>query len=151
MICKRRFMCYNKNQNECFCKEPFEIENYEKAIADESQVWECHHRAEICYSRQELIEKGDYYNVPPCNLIFLTKEEHRALHNVINPPHGYKRTFSKEHNKNLSKAKKGKPCFNNQTNAFRCTGMHWYNNGVSEKLAFECPEGFTSGRLQSSH
>jgi hypothetical protein len=27
-------------------------------------------------------------------------------------------------------------------------GMHWYNNGLVNKLAFECPEGFIAGRLK---
>lgn len=27
------------------------------------------------------------------------------------------------------------------------TGMHWYNNGLINQQAFECPEGFRKGRL----
>lgn len=28
------------------------------------------------------------------------------------------------------------------------TGMHWFNNGIENKMAFECPEGFVKGRLK---
>lgn len=28
-----------------------------------------------------------------------------------------------------------------------CLGQHWYNNGTTSILAFECPEGFVKGRL----
>lgn len=27
------------------------------------------------------------------------------------------------------------------------TGMHWYNNGIVNKFAYTCPEGFVEGRL----
>ena len=28
-----------------------------------------------------------------------------------------------------------------------CKGSHWYNNGVIQTQARECPEGFVPGRL----
>lgn len=62
------------------CEDISKIENYDKAIADKENIWHCHHRAEICYSKKELIENGDYFKVPACNLIFLTKNEHARLH-----------------------------------------------------------------------
>ena len=40
--------------------------------------------------------------------------------------------FSEEHNRKISEARKGK---------------HWYNNGKENSFCFECPEGFTPGRL----
>ena len=48
--------------------------------------------------------------------------------------------LSEKHRKNLSVAKKGKP---NGTK-----GMHWYNNGVIEVKARECPEGFVPGLIK---
>lgn len=45
------------------------------------------------------------------------------------------KTFSEEHRKKLSEANKGN------------TGMHWYNNGIAQMQAYECPEGFVKGRL----
>ena len=74
-----------------FCKEDIsKIENYEKAINDTKQMWHCHHREEIkvlpsgikvISSRKELKDNGRYYNCPANELIFLTKSEHRRLHN----------------------------------------------------------------------
>lgn len=68
------------------------IENYDKAIADESQVWHCHHRLETNFadgterpinarlSKDELIALDAYYNRPAEELIFMTKGDHRRLH-----------------------------------------------------------------------
>lgn len=64
----------------CYCTRPELIENYDKAIADKTQIWECHHRLEQVFSKEQLIAGGNYYNVEPECLIFLTKEEHRTLH-----------------------------------------------------------------------
>lgn len=62
-----------------YCRHPELIENYEKAEADTTQTWECHHRLESCFSQKFLIKVGLYYDVEPEALIFLTREEHRAL------------------------------------------------------------------------
>ena len=84
----------------CFCKTPEFIENYDKAIADESQTWECHHRLEthnsdgerrlIDISKKELIALGMYYNRPAEELIFMTKMDHKRLHNTGNEKRGRK-------------------------------------------------------------
>ena len=66
-----------------YCKDDISlIENYDKAIADDTQVWDCHHRRETIYSAKELIDIGEYYNRPACELIFLTKSEHTRLHHL---------------------------------------------------------------------
>lgn len=61
------------------------IENYQEAISDQTQTWECHHRLEcvdgVFSSPTTLKEKGLYYGRPASELIFLTKAEHNALHN----------------------------------------------------------------------
>ena len=61
-----------------------DIENYEQAMNDETQVWDCHHRAEILpcgnLSRDTLKKFGLYYHRPASELIFLTKSEHMRLH-----------------------------------------------------------------------
>lgn len=69
-----------------YCKEdPSLIENYDKAIADTTQIWECHHRLEIQDGEfiplNTLIYKGLYYNRPASELIFLTTSEHLSIHN----------------------------------------------------------------------
>ena len=66
-----------------YCKDDISlIENYEQAIADTTQTWECHHKDEIDLklSRKELIIKKLYYGVPANRLIFLTKGEHTRIH-----------------------------------------------------------------------
>lgn len=91
----------------CFLKRPEDItriENYSKAVLDTSQTWECHHRRETHYkkdgkwiereaalSADQLIKDGKYYHVEPCELIFLTPSDHRALHNTIKDPEAEKR------------------------------------------------------------
>ena len=66
-----------------YCKDDISlIENYEQAIADTTQTWECHHKDEIDLklSRKELIVKKLYYGVPADKLVFLTKGEHTRIH-----------------------------------------------------------------------
>lgn len=46
----------------------------------------------------------------------------------------------KQQRENISKALKGKPAKN--------LGYHWYNNGVDQTCAKECPEGWVKGRLK---
>ena len=134
-----------------FCKDDISlIENYDKAIADTTQVWHCHHRRETIYSRSGLIEIGEYYNRPACELIFLTKSEHMKLHRL-----GKK--VSAETRKKMSKSKNGKhrseetrkkisEANNGKNNWIK--GTHWYNNGVTSILAKTCPEGFVPGRIK---
>lgn len=146
MISTSRFR-KNKNggpiKNVTFCLHPELIENYDKAIADTTQVWQCHHKAEICYTKEELIEKGDYYNVPPCNLIFLTPSEHISLHAKITPnkrcegkhwknseEHKRKqkdKKMSEESKKKISEAHKGKPFSEEHKRKLseNLKGKHW--------------------------
>lgn len=78
---------------DCFCRTPELIENYDKAVADTTQVWDCHHRNEEYYSQKELKALGLYYDCPPCELIFMTRAEHRKMDSFC---------------KRMSKANKGK-------------------------------------------
>ena len=110
-----------------YCRDDISlIENYDKAIADKTQVWDCHHRRETIYSVKELIEIGEYYNRPACELIFLTPTDHRRLHKL---------------GKHLSEETRTK-----LSEAIKC--KHWYNNGVICVRAKTCPEGFVPGRLK---
>lgn len=91
-----------------FCREDLSlIENYDKAIADTTQIWDCHHRLEIqgniILSRVELKELGLYYHRPACELIFLTKAEHTGLHHK-----GLAKPKSEQHRKKLALAHTGK-------------------------------------------
>ena len=124
----------SENSAKSYCKDDISlIENYDKAIADKSRVWHCHHRRETIYSRSGLIEIGEYYNRPACELIFLTKFEHNRLHKSG-------KHHSAETRKKMSEANNGKNNWIKDT--------HWYNNGVKSIRAKECPEGFVKGRVK---
>ena len=58
------------------------IENYNEAVNDTTQMWQCHHKLEIKLHKtsQELIEMGLYYNRPASELIILTEKNHKSLH-----------------------------------------------------------------------
>ena len=91
-----------------FCKDDISlIENYDKAIADKTQVWHCHHRRETIFSKSDLIEIGEYYNRPACELIFLTKSQHTILHNLGKPSGMKGKHHSEESRKKMSEANKG--------------------------------------------
>lgn len=91
----------SKNLSEIkgYCLDYTKIENYELAIADNSQTWDCHHRNERFYTREELIDLGLYYNCPPCELVFLTHKDH------LNEPHKGKE-IAKEKLRKLNLGKK---------------------------------------------
>lgn len=143
-----------------YCKNVEEIENYELAKKDNFKGWHLHHRLETMpfsgkiVSQKYLIEQGLYYNVQPSALIYMKAQAHRHLPNSNK---GRKRADLAEYNRqnkkeqipwnkglhykndNISKALKGKPSCNK--------GKHWYNNGIINIMAFDCPEGFTKGHI----
>ena len=97
----------------CYCRHPELIENYEKAVSDTSKMWDVHHRKEEFYSYKELIERGEYYDVPPEDLIFLTREEHCKIDSYCKrlgeTRRGKKgKKPSEETKRKLSEAHKGK-------------------------------------------
>ena len=97
----------NENQAKKFCKEDLsKIKNYDKAIADTTQVWDCHHMTETWWgcSKKDLIENECYYNRKACELIFLTRSEHIRLHMKD-------RHLTDDTRKKMSEAHKGKMPF----------------------------------------
>ena len=102
----------NFKQAKRFCKEDIsKIKNYDKAIADNTQTWDCHHMTETWWhcSSKDLIENECYYHRKACELIFLTHEEHTRLHRKGMPGWNKGKTFTEEHRIKISKANKGKP------------------------------------------
>ena len=92
----------SENQVKKYCREDISlIENYDKAIADNTQTWQCHHRKESQYSAGELVDIGEYYNRPACELIFLTPNEHHRLHHLD-------KHHSEETRKKIGESRKGK-------------------------------------------
>ena len=179
MICEKKFKLKKDGtlSNYCICRTPELIENYDKAIADATQTWQCHHRLEthnsdgerrlVDISSSELIALGMYYDRPPEELVFLTELEHKRLHNV--GKHVGKQ-FSEETRRKISEANKGKHFGFHSEEARRKRsetmkghtvseetrkkiseahrGRHWFNNGEICTRCFECPEGFVPGILR---
>lgn len=147
------------------------IENYENAVNDESQIWDCHHRLETHFSDgterpksaqlgiKELKALDVYFNRPPEELIFLTKSEHKRLHNqrrFVSSETKKKmsetlkgRRFSEEIKKNMSEAHKGKLHSEEEKKRISETmkEKRWYNNGKINVRRTECPDGFVPGRI----
>lgn len=153
-----------------YCKEDIsKIENYEKAITDSTQTWDCHHRAEILpcgrFSADMLIKYGLYYHRPANELIFLTHSEHARIHR--------KGVHKTQHCKEqMSKSLKGKMAWNKglkgickawnkgipmpldvkermkKTNSLSISLLKWWNNGKVNVRKRKCPNGFVAGRLK---
>ena len=63
----------------CICRHPELIENYDKAVTDDTQIWEVHHRLECCFTQKFLKDMNLYYDVEQEALIFLTHKEHHKI------------------------------------------------------------------------
>lgn len=150
MIDKKRAIKYCKNDISL-------IENYDKAAADKSLVWHCHHRRETICSSSELKEIGEYYNRPACELIFLTPNEHNRLHHLGKPAWNKGKNHSAETRKKMSESRKGEKCYifgkhlseeTRKKMSEAKKGKHWYNNSVTNIQTETCPEGFVKGRIK---
>ena len=142
-----------KHKFEAYCKNYQDIENYDKALADNFKGWQCHHRLEthtsdgkrkgIDIPREKLLALGIYWNRPASELIFLTSKEHKQLHMKGKPR-------SEETKKKMSDAKKGKPKSEETKKkmSLQKTGRRWFNNGKINIRAKECPGGFVPGILK---
>ena len=96
------------------------IENYDKAITDESQVWHCHHRLETNFadgterpinarlSRDELKSLDMYWRRPAEELIFVTAADHARLHYYKGKLSFKDCKHTEETKLKMSKVKKGK-------------------------------------------
>ena len=160
-----------------FCKDYENIENYQKAKADNFKGWNCHHRLEthtsegerrlVDITADELKTLNMYYNRPADELIFLTIYEHSRLHmkgkhrseetknKIVEAMKG--KPKSEEHKKKLSEVNKGEknPKYGRHHSeeaknkiAEVMKGTRWYNNGKISKRAKECPDGFIPGRIK---
>lgn len=103
------------------CRENIElIQNYDKAISDKEQMWDCHHRLGTVIPRKKLLEMGLYDHRPALELIFIPEIEHRILHGLNRREETRKKQSeshkgkhqSEEHRKKRSESMKGKIPFN---------------------------------------
>lgn len=114
---------------ERYCKDYENIENYQKAKADNFKGWCCHHslethnsdgkRRDVDITASELKALDMYYNRPASELIFMKIVEHRQLHlkgkhlseetkKKISETWEYEKHFTEETRKKMSESKKGK-------------------------------------------
>ena len=115
----------------CYCRSPELIENYDKAIADETQIWEVHHRLESCFTYKFLIDMGLYYDVEPEALIFLTPAEHRKIDSTcrrVSEAHKGKFINRKDQSKKVLCVETGE-IFESTMEAQRKTGI--YHDSIS--------------------
>ena len=147
----------NFRQTKKYCKEDIsKIKNYDKAIADTTQTWVCHHRTEIWWNctAQDLIDNECYYHRKACELIFLTQAEHIRLHNqgkhhsdetrrkMSESLKGEKNPFygkhhSEETRRKMSEAKKGKNTWNKGMTASIATRRKLSESHKGKKLSEE--------------
>ena len=143
----------NELQAKKYCKEDITlIKNYAEAVADKTKTWICHHingEPFTGFCKKDLIKMNMYNNRPASELMFVTRSEHRTIH-------GKDTTLPVETKKKMSESRKGKH-HSNETRKKICesckgnkslTDRHWYNNGLKNVAAFECPEGFMPGMLK---
>lgn len=135
-----------------YCKDYENIENYQKAKADNFKGWHCHHRLEthtpdgerrdVDIGYKELKALGLYYNRPAEELIFLTSREHNAFKK--GKQGCWKgRHHTEEAKKKMAESHKGKNLGNTAVK-----GKRWFNNGKINIRAKECPPGFIPGMLK---
>lgn len=115
---KKDGTCYKRS----YCARPELIENYDKAMADMTHIWECHHRLEthtsdgerrlVDLTSEELIALDMYYNRPPEELIFLSTKDHHSYSKgkyTGEKNSFYGKTHSEESKIKMSEAKKKNP------------------------------------------
>lgn len=148
------------NVKQYCCEDISLIENYDKAMSDTTQTWDCHHRRETIYDMKDLIEIDEYYNRPAIELIFLPHDLHRKIHNKIHKPYFCKeaqikggRIAGKKYG-HLNGKIGGKITMRDHPEIHKLGGhivgsLPWWTNGRVNKKSIECPgEGFYRGKTQ---
>jgi len=161
----------NEKQARKYCREDIsKIAGYTEAVADTTQTYICHHRnAEpfTGFCTKDLKKMNMYLQRPASELKFVTRSEHRSIHNKGNgnPMYGkhlkdvykpdvyerMKQTHSDAFTQ-LNKSRIGIPLKeeHKQKISYNSTGRMWFNNGVINKFARMCPTGFVKGRIMKS-
>lgn len=152
----------SENAKKFCCEDISLIENYDKAVADPTQIWVTHHRAEILpcgnYTVDDLKQFNLYYNRPASELIFLSQSEHMRLHKFGKHPNKWcwckGKKMSDEFRKNCSNGMKryfasigGKLSDEHKRkDSEALTGLWYWTDGKINIRARECPgQGFHRG------
>lgn len=113
------------NQVYRFCRDDISlIKNYEQAINDTENVWDCHHINELTFTKKELIKMNMYYKRPASELIFLTKKEHGLLHTRVCAGHEEWKRKNKENHKGMSGKKHTKETLEKMSKSRK---LYWEN------------------------
>ena len=159
----------NEKQAKKYCREDInKIAGYAEAIADTTQTYICHHRnAEpfTGFCTEDLKKMNMYYSRPASELKFVTRSEHRSIHNKEhgNPMYGkhlkdvYKpdvyKHWKHKHSDAFAKLNKSRIGVqltetHKQKLSNNSSGRMWFTNGVVNKFTRTCPVGFVKGMIR---
>ena len=128
------------------CEDISKIEGYDKAIADNKNIWCCHHKLGLYFDKQWLIDNGLYYEQRAEMLVFMKQGKHQALHQSFktgtNHP-GYGKKASLETRKKLSKARKGIKKTEEWKRKIAEAQTGKYNNPLKSKKVFQYTKNLT--------
>lgn len=115
------------------------IENYDEAVSS-NIGYVLHHKLglELKISGKELQERNLYFNRPPEELMFLTKNEHMRIHGYNRTPGNAGVPCSEETKLKISKALKGRPSYerteeNRKLQSERHKGQIPWNTGLTKE------------------
>lgn len=131
------------------CEDISKIENYEAAVADQTTMWHCHHKLEMFYTMQELLDNKRYLSVPARELVFLSPKEHCQWphkgrgdtwkNKIREATKGNKRRLGKHHSeeskRKMSEALKGHPGWNKGIPAWNKGKVDIYSDDTKAKMS----------------
>lgn len=146
-----------------YCKDIEKVENYELAVNDKNEMWDCHHRLEQVFTREELVRANWYYDRKPQELIFMKHSEHGLNYDIHielrrkMTTQGFKgKKHTDEVKLRIAESNRGKhnhsgannPNFGKRHKQTEETclkkslankGKVWWSNGIESRFCFECP------------
>lgn len=161
----------NEKQARKYCREDIsKIDGYAEALADTTQTWICHHvngESFTGFCTADLKKLNMYLNRPASELKFVTRNEHRRIHNKSNgnPMRGKhpKDVFAsdvyeewkRKHRGAFTKLNKSRIGIllkksTKQKISRNSSGRVWFTNGVVNKFTRVCHTGFVKWRIMKN-